>query len=228
VALISVVASIVGNEAWGAAVPIPSGAYISEVRAISDIEVFDAAYDPGNECVVVESVPFGLSERASMLKGGIEIWKRRKERLRRNLGNIRNWWNDARWQYVPLKECPHFARCSVASIFDDYPSNDILVDHKGLIVGGSGAYPRSLIINHRISGYSGGFGLLFAREIQADGGNTKSDGGNRQDSGKEHQPLIVIRNRFFVGLMPFFYGLVTGLALLCGGTAILYRRLRDL
>jgi hypothetical protein len=66
--------------------------------------------------------------------------------------------------------------------------------------------------------------LLLGIQIQKDCSDAQPDSCYGKDTSEKHQPLVVVSNHFFGGLMPFFYGLGAGLILILSGYAMAYWR----
>lgn len=66
------------------------------------------------------------------------------------------------------------------------------------------------------------FELSSASEKQSSGSGSQAHGSDCKNGSEKHQPLVVVGDGLFSGLMPFFYGLGIGLVLMLGSVALVY------
>src|SRR6266568_3832231 len=141
VALISVVASIVGHKS--AEGLVPACAYVGEMGIVSRVAVFDTANYPRNALACDDSVKVGLGQMM-LVERVVPVWDSRKQRLGRSLRNIRLWRHDARCQYISPEMNPHFTRGTATGIFDDHPCGNGVVGRNLFSPNSPRPDPRSL------------------------------------------------------------------------------------
>ncbi len=228
-ALISVVASIVGHKS--AEGLVPACAYVGEMGIVSRVAVFDTANYPRNALACDDSVKVGLGQMM-LVERVVPVWDSRKQRLGRSLRNIRLWRHDARCQYISPEMNPHFTRGTATGIFDDHPCGNGVVGRNLFSPNSPRPDPRSLSRNKNIPAklnlVLAGFPHLIGRAPQGEREYGDEQSGERGDSA-----LVFVNKNPKTVLSPTEDDKETGSTLIkglfaCFGLALVYAALKRL